>query len=72
IYRLVRNYGRRAGIAKLTAHSLRASGITLMLEKNAPLWKVQDLAGHADPRTTRIYKKRKQDLDENAADVLNI
>jgi integrase/recombinase XerD len=72
IYRLVRDYGRRAGIRKLTSHSLRASGITLMLEREAPLWKVQDLAGHADPRTTRMYQKRKEDLDENAADVLNL
>ncbi|GCE12467.1 hypothetical protein [Tengunoibacter tsumagoiensis] len=42
IYRLVRTYGMQAAITKLTAHSLRASGITLMLENKASLWKVQE------------------------------
>lgn len=72
VYRLVRTYAKCAKIEKLTAHSLRATGITLMLEKDAPLWMVQDLAGHADPRTTRLYQKRKVQLDKSAADVLDI
>ena len=72
VYRTVKSHAKSAKIEKMTAHSLRASGITLMLEKDAPLWMVQDLAGHADPRTTRIYQKRKVQLDKSAADVLDI
>ena len=72
VYRTVKTYARSAKIEKMTAHSMRSSGITLMLENDAPLWMVQDLAGHADPRTTRTYQKRKVRLDKSAADVLDI
>lgn len=64
VYRTVKTHAKRAKIEKMTAHSLRASGITLMLEKDALLWMVQDFAGHADPRTTRAYQKRKAQLDK--------
>lgn len=40
VYRIVRAHAKGAKIEKMTAHSLRASGITLMLEKDAPLWMV--------------------------------
>ena len=72
VYRTVKTHAKKAKIEKITAHSLRASGITLMLEKDAPLWMVQDLSGHADSRTTRIYQKRKAQLDKSAADVLDL
>lgn len=72
VYRIVKTYARKAKIEKMTAHSLRSTGITLMLERDAPLWMVQDLAGHADPRTTRVYQKRRTQLDKSAADVLDL
>lgn len=72
VYRTVRYYGRLAKIEKLTSHSMRATGITLMLEKDEPLWRVQDLAGHADPRQTRAYQKRREHLDRSAADALDL
>jgi hypothetical protein len=34
------------------------------------LRKAQDLAHHADPRTTRLYDKRRGELDDHAAYVL--
>ena len=39
----------------LTAHSLRHTAGTLALKTGADLRQVQDLLGHADPRTTSIY-----------------
>jgi site-specific recombinase XerD len=39
----------------LTAHSLRHTAGTLALRAGADLRQVQDLLGHADPRTTSIY-----------------
>jgi len=36
-------------------HSLRVTTVTDLLEQNVPLEDVQYLAGHSDPRTTRIY-----------------
>ncbi|MDJ0583236.1 tyrosine-type recombinase/integrase [Crocosphaera sp.] len=40
---------------KLSAHSLRHTAGTLSLRAGASLRQIQDLLGHADPRTTIIY-----------------
>jgi len=45
---------RRPG-RTLSAHSLRHTAGTLALQAGADLRQVQDLLGHADPRTTAIY-----------------
>jgi integrase len=55
----------------LTPHGLRATFATLALESGASLHQVQYALGHADPRTTERYQKRKLNLDDNAVDVLN-
>ncbi len=39
----------------LSAHSLRHTAGTLAIQNGASLRQVQDLLGHADPRTTAIY-----------------
>jgi len=51
---------------------LRASFVTLALEGGARLQQVQYAAGHADPRTTERYQKRKQNLQDNAVDYLDL
>ena len=64
---------RKAGIAaadKLSPHSLRHTAITEALDATHDLRKAQDLAGHADPRTTRLYDLRRGELDGHAAYVL--
>jgi len=55
----------------LTPHGLRATFATLALEAEASLHQVQYALGHADPRTTERYQRRKLNLDNNAVDVLN-
>ncbi|WP_131738150.1 tyrosine-type recombinase/integrase [Actinomadura roseirufa] len=55
---ILRAAATRAGLpaaARLTPHSGRRTVITTLLGHDVPLAKVQDLAGHADPRTTRGY-----------------
>ncbi len=47
---LKHNNGRR-----LSTHSLRHTAGTLGLRSGADLRQVQDLLGHADPKTTAIY-----------------
>lgn len=55
-----------------TPHGLRATFITLALEAGATISKVQDAAGHTDPRTTDRYRRRKSNLDDNAADYVQL
>jgi len=57
--------GQRASIP-LFPHLLRHTAATLALDADAPLDRVQDLLGHADPRTTMRYARARQRLDTSA------
>jgi integrase len=73
IWSIVRQRIRAAGLdVDTTPHGLRATFITLALEAGATISKVQDAAGHKDPRTTDRYRRRKANLDDNAADYVNL
>ena len=73
IWSIVRDRIRAAGLdVDTTPHGLRATFITLALEAGATISKVQDAAGHKDPRTTDRYRRRKANLDDNAADYVNL
>ncbi len=68
---IVGTYAARLGL-KLSPHGLRASFVTLALEGGAKLQQVQYAVGHADPRTTERYQKRRLNLDDNATDYLRM
>ena len=62
----------RAGLARLGPHAMRATFVTLALEGGAPLHRVQQAAGHADPRTTERYWRRRESLDDAATDYVRL
>ncbi len=72
IERVVKHYSQQIDIPTLTPHGLRSTFITLALENKATLHQVQYAAGHADPRTTERYQKRKLNLDDNAVDYIRL
>lgn len=69
VFRVLRRLAQSAGIdaaSLLSPHSLRHTAITAALAV-APLHHVQDMAGHADPRTTRRYDRGRGSLDSSPA-----
>lgn len=59
---------RRTGIEhRVSPHTLRHGWVTAALDAGCALHVVQDGAGHADPRTTQRYNRRRFALDNAAA-----
>lgn len=52
---LTRAACKRAGLAPLTFHSLRATYATIAASQNLPIGSLQALLGHADMKTTAVY-----------------
>jgi integrase/recombinase XerD len=69
-HRWVRSIGKRAGLGAVHPHMLRAAFIMAALDAGVPLRDVQLAARHADPRTTTIYDRRRQNFDRHAAYVV--
>jgi site-specific recombinase XerD len=53
-------------------HSFRVTTITDLLEQNVPREDVQHLAGHADPRTTNLYDRRKRKISRNIVERISV
>jgi len=70
VRRIVARLCRAAGLPVVSPHSLRHTTVTLALQAGAPLHRVQDLARHADPATTRRYDRAQRLLDGHAGYTL--
>jgi site-specific recombinase XerD len=73
IGRMVKRRMRDAGLPdRLSPHSFRVATVTDLLSQGVPLEDVQHLAGHADPRTTRLYDRRQRRLTRNIVERISV
>jgi site-specific recombinase XerD len=56
----------------LCPHSFRVATITDLLSQGVPLEDVQNLVGHADPRTTRLYDRRPKRVMRSVVDRISV
>ena len=62
-----------AGLSgRLSPHSFRVLAITDLLSQGQPLEDVQYLAGHSDPRTTRLYDRRQKKVTRNIVERISV
>ncbi len=59
-------------VKKCSPHDFRRSYITSILDKTGDLAVAQDLAGHADPKTTKKYDRRGERAKRAAVDLLHV
>jgi len=53
-------------------HSFRVSAITDLLTQGVPLEGVQYPAGHAEPRTTGLYDRRRKKVTQKIVERISI
>ncbi len=72
---MIKRRAKQAGIENpgLCNHSFRGTGITAYLSNpDAKLEHAQTMAGHADPKTTRIYDRRSERLTLDEVERISI
>jgi integrase len=56
--RMIKRRARQAGLPdRVTAHTFRATGITVYLSNGGTLENAQTIAVHSSPRTTKLYDR---------------
>lgn len=72
IQKMLRRRAEEAGVAAFTPHDLRRTFVSALLDAGADLSVAQQLAGHADPRTTAGYDRRPERARRAAVDRLEL
>ena len=73
IGRMIKRRMKACGLPlRLSPHSFRVATITDLLHQGVPLSDVQHLAGHADPRTTKLYDRRQKSITRNIVERISI
>ena len=65
VWNMIKRRCNQAGIRNaITTHSMRVTGANALLEAGVPIETVQHLMNHADPRTTKVYDRRQDKIDQ--------
>lgn len=73
VCRMIKRRLRTAGLpSHLSPQSFRVATVTDLLTQGVSLEDVQYLAGHADPRTTRLYDRRQKQVTRNTVERISI
>ncbi len=73
VWRMVKRRLKAANLPQhICPHSFRVATVTDLLTQGVPLSDVQYLAGHADPRTTRLYDRRQRGVSRNLVERISI
>ena len=70
ILRVCEKRGREAGISRFTAHDLRRTYLSVLLDQGVDLSVASDLAGHSSPNTTKRYDRRGEAARHAAAQTI--
>lgn len=66
---MIRRRATAAGIkTKITPHSFRATGITIFRAEGGSIDEAQQMAAHADPRTTQLYDRSRDEVTVEAVE----
>jgi integrase/recombinase XerD len=57
---------------RLSPNLFRVTAITDLLSQGIPLEDAQQLAGHADPQTTRLYDRRQKKVTRNVMEQISV
>ena len=74
VLRMVKRRARQAGLPEhICCHTFRATGITAYLENpEAKLEHAQQMAAHSDPKTTRLYDRRGDEVSMDEVERIGI
>jgi len=65
-WNMIKRRARRTGLSGLISnHTFRGTGITNFLENGGDLEIAQEIAGHSDVRTTKLYDGRKHEATKS-------
>ncbi len=71
--RMIKRRMLAAGLRdELTAHSFRVATITNLIGQGIPVEDVQELAGHADARTTKLYDRTNRKATRNLVERISL
>ena len=64
---------KAAGVREeLSAHSFRVAVLTDLIDQGVAIEDVQELAGHADSRTTKLYDRTQRKATRNLVERIRI